>query len=128
MIDRAYIVDDDEISIFVTSVLLETEGFAGTVESYLYAEEALKNLLHGSEAAWPEIIFLDLNMPILSGWAFLDALTAQQDRFAGRCHVFILTSSVDPQEKERAGQYALVKGFLRKPLEPAELTCIQSLI
>lgn len=128
MIERAYIVDDDEISIFVTSVLLETEGFARQIESFLCAEEALQKLLHGAEENWPQLIFLDLNMPILNGWTFLDALTVQQARFRGKCHIFILTSSVDPLEKERAAQYALVKGFLRKPLDQSELTWIRDQI
>ncbi|MBB6611702.1 response regulator [Pontibacter sp. Tf4] len=125
MIDRVYVVDDDDISAFVTSMLLESECLAREVECFLCAEEALHKLLHGPEENWPQVIFLDLNMPVLNGWNFLDAMTAQQQRFLQRVKVFILTSSVDPQEKEMAGQYMLVKGFLRKPLDEVAITYLK---
>jgi len=128
MIKKAYLVDDDDISIFVTSVLLETEGLADEVECYLCAEEALKNLLHGPEERWPQVIFLDLNMPVLTGWNFLDAMTAQQERFLHKCKIYILTSSVDAQEKELAENYALVKGFLHKPLDEATIAQLKQAV
>ncbi|NEM98528.1 response regulator [Pontibacter burrus] len=128
MIKKAYLVDDDDISIFITSVLLETEGLADEVECYLYAEEALQNLLTGPEEHWPQVIFLDLNMPVLTGWNFLDAMTAQQDRFLHKCKVFILTSSVDAQEKEQARNYALVNGFLHKPIDEATIAQLRKVV
>jgi len=124
MIEKAYIIDDDDISIFVTSVLLETENFAREIECFLYAEAALEKLLRHDELL-PQVIFLDLNMPVVSGWDFLEAMTGQQARFLNKCHVYILTSSVDPQEIELARKYSLVKGFLRKPLDEEEIRKIK---
>lgn len=117
MINRAYIIDDDEISVFLTSILLETELFADHIESFESAQDALARLKESSSNLLPQVIFLDLNMPVLSGWDFLDALTMQQDRLQGKCDIFILTSSVDEQEKELARKYKLVSGFLQKPLD-----------
>ena len=124
MIDRAYIIDDDEISVFLTSMMLEANLFARHIEEYPYAEDALQSLQTVPEELLPQIIFLDLNMPVINGWEFLDALAARKDRFKGKCSVFILTSSVDAQEKELAKRYDMVCGFLQKPLDEQQLAHI----
>ena len=121
MINKAYIIDDDDISIFLTSMMLESNLFARNIESYVNPTEALFKLQHIPDENLPEIILLDLNMPVLNGWEFLETITQQESRFLGKCHVFILTSSVDPLEKEQAAQYKLVNGFLRKPLDESSL-------
>jgi len=121
MIKSAYIIDDDDISIFLTSMMLESNLFARNIESYVNPTEALFKLQHMPAENLPEVILLDLNMPVLNGWDFLETITRQESRFLGKCHVFILTSSVDPLEKEQAAQYKLVNGFLRKPLDEASL-------
>ena len=126
MIERAYIIDDDEISVFLTSAQLESAAFARHVECYQFAQLALEKLRHIPDSQLPEIIFLDLNMPGLSGWDFLDSLTEQEDRYFGKCNIYVLTSSVDVQEKELARSYRLVNGFLRKPLEETEITKIKA--
>lgn len=124
MIDKAYIIDDDEISILLTSMMLESNHFARQIEEFLHPEEALQNLQTVPDEVLPQIIFLDLNMPILNGWEFLDALSVKEDRFQGKCAVFILTSSIDAQEKELAKQYSMVCGFLQKPLNEQQLAQI----
>jgi CheY-like chemotaxis protein len=125
MIERAYIIDDDEISIFLTSTLLETAAFARKVECYLFAQPALEKLQHIPETKLPEVIFLDLNMPGLTGWDFLDILTKQEDRYLGKSNIYILTSSVNVHEKQLALSYRLVSGFLRKPLDESEIDRIK---
>lgn len=128
MIDRAYIIDDDEISIFLTSTLLEAEKFARHIECYQYATAALEKLVKVSDNLLPQVIFLDLNMPELNGWDFLDTLMTQEERYLGKCRIFILTSSIDTQEKELARQYKLVSGFLKKPIDETELSRIKSIL
>lgn len=125
MIDRAYIIDDDEISIFLTSTVLEAEKFARHIECYQFAPIALEKLIKVSDQLLPQVIFLDLNMPVLNGWDFLDTLTMQEGRYLGKCRIFILTSSIDTQEKELAKQYKLVSGFLQKPIDETELSRIK---
>ena len=128
MIDRAYIIDDDEISIFLTSALLEAEKFACHIECYQFAPIALDKLIKVSDQLLPQVIFLDLNMPVLNGWDFLNTLTMQEKRFLGKCRIFILTSSIDAQEKELAARYKLVSGFLQKPIDETEISRIKRII
>jgi CheY-like chemotaxis protein len=125
MINYAYIIDDDEISIFVTSMLLEADNFARSIACFNNASDALSRLSAEEEATLPEIIFLDLNMPGLSGWDFLDVLSENEKRYLGKCDVYILTSSVNKEEREMADNYKLVSGFLHKPLDEVELLKIK---
>jgi CheY-like chemotaxis protein len=63
------------------------------------------------------VIFLDLNMPEMDGWEFLQALQPRQQELAGRVKIYILTSSLDQQDQQTARDYPLVAGFLLKPFD-----------
>lgn len=65
----------------------------------------------------PSLILLDLFMPILDGWQFLDEYTKAVDKPA-YARVYILSSSLDPRDRERAEKHPLVDGFLTKPISP----------
>lgn len=121
MIEKAYIIDDDEVSLFLTSMLLESGSYVRNVESFDSAENALKSLENQDTHSIPSVIFLDLNMPDISGWEFLDIISKQEQRYLNRCKVFILSSSVDTVEKDKARDYKLVSAFLHKPLDEDEL-------
>ncbi|ARS35575.1 response regulator [Pontibacter actiniarum] len=121
MYNKVYIVDDDEVSIFLTEAILEADQFATECKGFLDAKNALQTLLESatgqSQDSLPEVIFLDLNMPFMSGWDFLEALKPYESTLKGHCRIYILTSSVDEQERKRAHGTSLVAGFLQKPLE-----------
>lgn len=129
MYKKVFIVDDDEVSIFLTEAILEAESFANECKGFLDAKIALQNLMDSvqgsSTEALPEVVFLDLNMPFLSGWDFLEALSPYEQALRGRCRIYILTSSVDEQEQKRAADSKLVAGFLQKPLEDEWLLQLQ---
>lgn len=126
MFNKVYIVDDDEVSIFLTEALLEADNFASECKAFLDAQQALQTLMltaTGTTAdTLPDVIFLDLNMPFISGWDFLDALAPYEQTLKNKCRIYILTSSVDEQERLRASETSLVAGFLQKPLEDQWLT------
>ncbi|WP_439882511.1 response regulator [Pontibacter sp. MBLB2868] len=132
MFNKVYIIDDDEISVFLTETMLDVEHFAKEYRGFIAAQEALDFLIHSIENKelhnLPDIIFLDLNMPFMSGWELLDALSTYETQLAGKCRIFILTSSVDAQELKRAENYKLVAGFLQKPLEDDSLDKIRGLL
>ncbi|MBF9254584.1 response regulator [Pontibacter sp. 172403-2] len=128
MYKRVFIVDDDEVSIFLTEATLDFEAFAEEYQSFMSTKDAIDALLANidgtSPQPLPEIVFLDLNMPLMSGWGLLDALAPYEQQIIDSTRIFILTSSLDAQEVKRAGKYKLVTDFLEKPLSD---TTIQKL-
>ncbi|GAB3818495.1 response regulator [Pontibacter rugosus] len=119
MYKKVFIVDDDEVSIFLTETVLVTENFALEYSTFLNPAEALEHLLQlltQGEQNLPEVLFLDLNMPFMSGWDFLDALKPYNQQLKQQCKIYILTSSVDICEMERSKNYSILAGFLHKPV------------
>lgn len=121
---RTLLVDDDFISIFLTEKLLHQEEAAGSVTSFHSSQAALAHLLNQPPEQVPEIIFLDLNMPIMSGWGFLEALRPYQEQLLGRCRIYILTSSLAACDTARSKEFALVAGLIHKPLDAIEIQAI----
>lgn len=113
MFEQAWLIDDDPINNLLCEALLLKTGFARKVRSFESAAPALEAL--GVED-WPEWIFLDLNMPGLSGWDFLDRFAELAPSAGGRARVVILSSSIDPGDTRRAEQYADVEAYFSKPL------------
>jgi CheY-like chemotaxis protein len=126
MKQKAFIIDDDHICHFITRHLIISEDLAQEVMCFYQAEEALQRLLSGDSL--PEMIFLDLNMPHMNGWQFLDALRPHEARLRSQTRIFILTSSMDPADQEKAWQYASVAGYFLKPLQCGDLQSIRELI
>lgn len=111
---RTLIVDDDSIIIFIHKKLVGRCGFPLAPETYLNGREALDNLMSTADASTPTLVLLDINMPVMSGWEFLDAI--QDQPFAKLMKVAMVTSSVDASDKLKAKTYPQVIGFLEKPI------------
>lgn len=121
MFKKVFIVDDDEVSVFLAEAMLTADNFAQEYHTFLHAPEALDLMLttlqENSKEALPDILFVDLNMPFLSGWDFMRALAPHAAQLQEQCRVYILTSSVDADEMKRAQKFSFLTGFLQKPLE-----------
>lgn len=121
-----YLIDDDNISLYLTEQVLRMEDFATDIRTFLAAEEALAVLVAGLPAELPAVIFLDLNMPVMDGWGFLDALGPHAPALHGRCRIYILTSSLAPADTAKAQGCALVAGIIHKPLDEDEVRAIRA--
>jgi CheY-like chemotaxis protein len=123
---KTYLIDDDSLAIYLTEQLLRTEGFSNSICTFQSAAEALQTLVKEKDDAVPEVVFLDLNMPMMNGWQFLDALAPYEEELRGSCHIYILTSSLALTDLEKSKEYDLVAGLIHKPLDSEEIRAIQS--
>jgi two-component system chemotaxis response regulator CheY len=92
---KIFIIDDEEVNLFLTQRMLVNSGLKeGGIHPFLNAEEALHYIQTGSDEDYPDVILLDLNMPVMDGWELPDALVPQWERLREKCRIYILTSSL----------------------------------
>lgn len=118
------LVDDDNNDNFFHKRTLEKTGIAETVEVVYTGVEALDYLQKSappSDKAHPNIIFLDINMPVMNGWEFLNEYEQLPETTRANTLVIMLTTSLNPSDKKRADQNPLVNGFINKPLEEKDI-------
>ena len=120
-VDIACIIDDDPIFIYGTKRVMEMANFANSIMVYNNGEEAITKLrpIMLSKDAIPDVILLDLNMPIMDGWQFLDEFIKIPT--LKEVIIYIVTSSVDPEDIERAKSYEDVDNYLVKPIKADQL-------
>jgi CheY-like chemotaxis protein len=123
---KTYLIDDDDMALFLARHLLQSEDFSTTICAFQSAEAALAALLAHAPADLPRVVFLDLTMPGMNGWQFLEALAPHADTLRGRCFIYILTSSLALADLEKSRRYELVEGLIHKPLDRSELRAIRA--
>ncbi len=131
MIELAMCIDDDPIVLMLNDLILREQSFCQTLLKIDKAETALEYFetqlkLPSDKQALPALIFLDINMPVMDGWEFLDAFTTKFQVFHDQIKVIILSSSVNPADLEMADNHPLVIGFMPKPLGEVELTNLRN--
>lgn len=112
------LVDDDESTNFLHKIILEESDAVKNIEIVETARDALTLLecREPSNCQHPELIFLDLNMPGMDGWDFLKRFTELDDEAKSSSLIYILTTSVNPDDRKRADSIKEVTGFQNKPL------------
>ncbi|MCM8569529.1 response regulator [Gramella jeungdoensis] len=126
-IDCTWIVDDDPIFLYYMRRIMRSLDAFEDVKICENGREALKDLKKASKIdnrSIPNLIFLDLNMPVMDGWQFLDEL--QKMEKSKDIIIYIVTSSVDPSDKEKASAYDFVEDYIVKPLKADNLKNIIS--
>ena len=119
-INSVYIVDDDRITIFGLRKLLAKYSADLVIEEFRNGKQALDALLSllENKILLPEVIFLDINMPVMDGWAFLDEFL-KLPNISG-VHIKIITSSIDTRDRQKWQAYVKKTGhkidFITKPI------------
>jgi two-component system chemotaxis response regulator CheY len=117
------IIDDDAIFQFTTKKVIESSLIVDTILQFQDGQDAidyfLKNKTNPDKI--PDLVFLDLNMPYLDGWQFLDQFTA--NKFTKELiTIYICTSSTSQSDFDRFAKYSQLDGYLIKPITKKELT------
>lgn len=115
-IHKIWIVDDDKILTYVLKRMLESVNSFENIEVYHNGKEAYDELIKGrnSPELLPDIILLDLNMPVMDGWQFLDVFETMT--FNKKIILYIVSSSIDSNDHLSAKNYKAVSDFLVKPI------------
>lgn len=116
------LVDDDKVFNFLNAKVVEHTGLAEIMDTVFNGKQAidlLNNYSLGSKAL-PDIIFLDLNMPVMNGFEFLEEFRKIELPGKDRVRVVVLSSSVNPKEIEKARQLG-ADHYLSKPLKKESL-------
>ena len=104
--------------------------FCESVLVFNNGQEAIDGLTEISEngGILPTVIFLDLNMPIMNGWEFLDRFTKIPNRNFEDITVYIISSSIDPRDLEKVKKYEVVNNYIAKPVSSKDLASIMDAI
>lgn len=113
---RVVLVDDSEDDNFINRRFLELAGWTTTVDCFEDPTAALPRLL----AEPPDLAFIDLNMPAMSGIELIERLAASDTDMSG-CALVVLTSSVREDDRRRAQNTGLVRAYVEKPLSLSTL-------
>lgn len=109
------IVDDDAVVLFLHKILVERSILPGPNGVFQDGKEALKYIEKGAPQEKPYLVLLDINMPGMNGWEFLDAV--QNKSFKDNIFVAMVTSSVNTQDMNTAKEYPQVIQYIEKPLQ-----------
>jgi CheY-like chemotaxis protein len=126
------LIDDSEIDNFINQKVIESNYFAEKIyvnTGGISALEFLKNLTVNEELMaqlLPKVIFIDLNMPLMDGFQFIGQFLQLPSRLNKQTKLVILTSSFNPEDKEKANQLFKEVLFLNKPLTDEGLALVKS--
>ncbi len=109
------LVDDDNVHHVVTSMLIKRLPFQLKSSKAMDGLEAL-NMIKDNLDAPPDLILLDLNMPVMNGWEFLEKIAELESEMPHQPVICILSSTIAPDDIERANGYSNVHSFISKPL------------
>ena len=121
-VELACIIDDDKIYVNLVKKIIEIKKLSENLLIYKNGKEALDYFKYIMENATdenklPDIIFLDLNMPVMDGWEFLNEFIKIKNNLNKKITLYVVSSSIDPRDLERARSINLVTDYLIKPIE-----------
>lgn len=127
LIKTIWIIDDTIEDLYIAQVLLKKSYPGFSITAFQHPETALNHLilLHENQQPLPDAIILDLNMPLMSGYEFLETTTRS---IISHPPVIILTSSSDENDKKKALTFSAVKQYFTKPLTRVMITEMKSIL
>ncbi|XLS28935.1 response regulator [Flavobacteriaceae bacterium M23B6Z8] len=124
-IDLACIIDDDKIYINLIRKVIESRNLSKDLLIFNNGQEALEYFKEAFSSSDPEkipnIIFLDINMPVMDGWQFLEHFVQIGGSLKKEVTLYIVSSSINPKDIEKANKLESISGYIIKPVKPKDL-------
>jgi CheY-like chemotaxis protein len=125
---KIWVIDDDTIyQIIVTKIIQKTNLFSVT-SSFYDGKDGIEALIHAIEnkESLPDIILLDINMPVMDGWEFMEEMEKLKPLLNEHISVYISSSSIAIEDKNKSKTYASILGYLSKPITNNDIELIAS--
>ncbi|SDM23757.1 Response regulator receiver domain-containing protein [Catalinimonas alkaloidigena] len=119
------IIDDDEVSNMLTQITLNSAAAADRVSTVLNGKEAVDRL-ESAQEPFPDLILLDINMPLMNGFEFLEYWT--RNGFTGYSKISMYTTSIRDEDKALAAQYPDVIAYMEKSLNEEKINHLLTLL
>jgi len=120
MLEIIMCIDDDPITLMLFKKVVQKASFAKDIINAVNGQEAISLIKtinnNPDQEKKPELIFLDLNMPIMGGWEFIDLFNTSNYQNLNNTKIIILTSTIDPEDIKKSKSYPNVIEFLPKPI------------
>lgn len=122
-IEIACIIDDDQVYVFGLKKLIEISDLCKNVLVFANGEEALKYLspIVKNSDKLPDVILLDINMPVMDGWEFMEEFVKLKPKLAKDITIYIVSSSVQEADIDKVKAYSEVSGYIVKPIKLEDL-------
>jgi len=126
-INNLMVIDDDEVDQLLYRRVVERSGIVTSLVAFTRPAEALE-FLRNAGSDIPDLILLDIRMPGMDGFEFLDHLANEISELYSQLRVVMVSTSTDPSDASRASSYSAVKSYINKPISGPQLRDLAQLM
>ncbi len=123
-----WVVDDDAIYQIIVNKIIQRSEIFSAISSFKNGKDAidtLQNSLDNNELL-PDLILLDINMPVMDGWEFMEEMGFLKSQINKQINIYIVSSSIAIEDKNKSKTYPDILGYLSKPITTDDLRMIAS--
>ena len=110
------LIDDNEFDLFLNEKFIETRKLGHNITKFEYADDAYTYLNEQPAENWPDVILLDIHMPVMNGFEFMDKYITLPAEKRKKTHIIMVSSSLDKNDNIQANENPAVLALLTKPL------------
>jgi response regulator of citrate/malate metabolism len=115
------LIDDNKIDLFIHTEFIKQMNISHTILEYAFASDALSFLKNNEVDKWPNLVLLDIHMPIMNGFDFLEKYAEFPLSYREKCKVIIVSSSLDTGDKLKSKENPYVLELIEKPMNTDKL-------